>query len=131
MPAHATAMHPRSTPDRGKVRLLSLDDLDRRTGAYRRTAELIDAVEADCGGCDRLSTAERAIIRRVALAGAMLEDLGARWLAGEPVDHATFSALTNTERRLYETIGLKRRAKNVTPTVKDYIANANQESTAA
>src|SRR5215813_6069539 len=94
---------------RGKVRLTSLADLDRRTNAYKKTAELIDAVEADCGGPDMLSTAERSIIRHAALTGAMIEDLGARWLAGEPVDPATFSALTNTERRLYAAVGLRRR----------------------
>ena len=42
----------------GKTRLLSLEDLDRRTASYRKTAEFIDRVEADLGGADRLSTAE-------------------------------------------------------------------------
>ena len=81
-------------PKSGKVRLLSLDDLDRRTNAYRKTAELIDAVEADCGGADQLSTAERAII------------------------------LSNSERRLYESIGLRRRTRDVTPTLGDYLRAA-------
>jgi len=43
----------------------------------------------------------------------MIEDLGARWLAGEPVDPATFSALSNTERRLYAAAGLRRRPRDV------------------
>ena len=43
----------------------------------------------------------------------MIEDLGARWLAGEPVDPATFSALSNTERRLYAAVGLRRRPRDV------------------
>ena len=41
-----------------KTRLLSIEDLDRRTASYRKTAELIDRVEADLGGADRLWTAE-------------------------------------------------------------------------
>jgi hypothetical protein len=117
-------------PKSGKVRLLSLDDLDRRTGAYRKTAELINAVEADCGGADQLSTAERAIIRRAALAGAMLEDLGARWLAGEPIDPGLFATLSNSERRLYESIGLRRRTRDVTPTLGDYLRAAAPLATA-
>ena len=70
-------------------------------------------MEMDCGGADMLSTAERSIIRHAALAGAMIEDLGARWLAGEAIDPALFSTLSNTERRLYETIGLRRRPRDV------------------
>ena len=66
--------------DRGTKTRPSLEDLDRRTGAYRKTSELIDAVEVDCGGADALSTAERSIIRHAALTGAMLEDLGGGWL---------------------------------------------------
>jgi hypothetical protein len=105
---------------RGKVRLTSLADLDRRTNAYRKTAELIDAVEADCGGADLLSTAERSIIRHAALTGAMIEDMGARWLAGEPIDPALYATLCNSERRLYETVGLRRRARDVVPDPLDY-----------
>jgi hypothetical protein len=80
-------------PDRGemragKVRLQSLDDLDGRTSAYRKTADLIDRVEADLGGADQLSTAQQQIIRHAALTGAMIEDLGAKWLSGVPVDLA-------------------------------------------
>ena len=99
---------------------LSLSDLDRRTSAYKKTAETIDAVEVDCGGADMLSTAERSIIRHAALAGAMIEDLGARWLAGEPIDPALFSTLSNCERRLYETIGIKRRAREIIPDPLEY-----------
>jgi hypothetical protein len=34
----------------------TLEDMDRRTNAYRKTAELIERVEADLGGAERLST---------------------------------------------------------------------------
>lgn len=115
---------------KGKARLLSLSDLDRRTGAYKKTAETISAVEGDCGGADMLSTAERAIIRRAALAGAMLEDLGARWLSGEPIDPGLFATLSNSERRLYESIGLRRRTRDVTPTLGDYLRAAAPLATA-
>ena len=67
----------------GKTRLLSLADIDRRTVAYRKTNDLINSIEGDLGGADRLSTAERQIIQRAALTGALLEDLEAKWLAGE------------------------------------------------
>jgi hypothetical protein len=106
----------------GKTRLLSLEDLDRRTRAYQKTAELIDRVEADLGGAERLSTAEQQIIRRAALTGAVLEDLGTRWLNGEPIDCGLFATLSNSERRLYESVGLRRQPRDVTPTLPQYLA---------
>ena len=117
--------------ERGKARLLSLADLDRRTHAYRKTAELIDAVEVDCGGAAALSTAERSIIRHAALTGAMLEDLGTRWLAGEPIDPGLFATLSNAERRLYETVGLKRRARDVSPDLQTYLRQRERQKEAA
>ena len=123
IPPDTAAVHGGNGADsqpKGKTRLLSLSDLDRRTGAYKKTAETISAVEGDCGGADMLSTAERSIIRHAALAGAMIEDLGARWLAGEPIDPALFSTLSNCERRLYETIGIKRRAREIIPDPLEY-----------
>ena len=111
----------------GKTRLLSLEDLDRRTASYRKCAELIDRVEADLGGADRLSTAEQQIIRHAALTGAMLEDLGTRWLNGEPIDPALFATLSNSERRLYEAVGFRRRQRDVTPpSVADYLKHKQQ-----
>src|SRR5260221_13400597 len=111
------------SPNRGnKTRLLSLEDLDRRT-----TTELINRVEADLGGADQLSAAEQQIIRHAALTAAMLEDLATRWLGGLPIDPGLFATLTNSERRLYETVGLKRRARDVTPSLEGYIAGKDAE----
>jgi hypothetical protein len=98
-----------------------LADLDGRSTAYRRTCELIAAVEADLGGADRLSTGERQIVQRAALTGALAEDLEARWLAGEDIDPGAYSALANSKRRLFEAIGLQRRAKDVTLALRDMV----------
>src|SRR5262249_5233408 len=108
-------------PAASKVRLQSLEDLDRRTSAYRKTAEPIERVEADLGGAERLSTAEQQIIRHAALTGALLEDLGTRWLAGEPLQPAFVAAVSNTSRRLYEPIGMQRQPRDVTPSLRDYL----------
>jgi hypothetical protein len=80
-----------------KVRLLRLENLDRRTGAYRQVAETIDRVEEDLGGPDSLSAAQRQLVRHAVLSGAMADDLATRWLAGEPVDPAAFCTLVNAE----------------------------------
>ena len=122
-----------STPDvvlkgGSKTRLLSLQDIDRRTAAYRKTADLIDAIENDLGGPDQLSTGERQIIQRAALTGALLEDLEARWLAGQPIDPAAYCTVLNAQRRLFEAVGLKRRPRDVTPDLRTYLAQPNHEA---
>ena len=89
----------------GKLRLLSLSDLDKRTTVFREVSELIDRVERELGGPTRLTSAKRQIIEAGALASAMRRDLGVRWLNGESVNPADFATLCNAERRKYELVG--------------------------
>jgi hypothetical protein len=110
------------------VRLLSLGDLDRRTAVYREVTDLVDRIENELGGRDRLSSARRQVIEAGALASAMRRDLGVRWLNGEPVDVGTYSALCNAERRQYEAAGaLNFAPKDVTPRLSEYLVEATRE----
>ncbi|MCC5977024.1 MAG: hypothetical protein JJU21_03080 [Salinarimonas sp.] len=104
----------------GKARLLTLDDLDRRTQAYQRTAEILEGVMSDMGGADRCTTLERSLAESVAVMGAMIRDLEVRFLKGEAVDITEYTALINARRREATTIGLKRRARDVTPNIEEY-----------
>ena len=108
-----------------KARLLTLDSLDNRTVAAKTVHEMIASVEADLGG--ELTTAKRSIIESGALLTAMLRDMGARWVAGEQVDLGLFATLSNAQRRSFETIGMERNSKDVTPSI-DQIAQELQES---
>jgi hypothetical protein len=99
----------------GKVRLRSLDDLDCRTSAAKRARDLVNRLENDCGGPDQLSTGQREIIKRAALSGAVLEDIEVHWLEGQKIDVGDYALLANSQRRLLATIGLERRARDVTP----------------
>jgi hypothetical protein len=116
---------PEDTPEirigtgREKVRLLSLHDLDRRTAAYRRTADLIEQIEADAGGHDHLSTGQRALIQRAALACVLAEHMEVRWLSGEQIDPALYCTLANAQRRLLETVGLRRVAHLITERARE------------
>jgi hypothetical protein len=105
----------------GKARLLTLEDLDRRTNAYKLTAGLIESLEDDLGGAGHVSVAERQIVQRAAVLGAMAADLEARWIGGGPVDPLAFTTIANAQRRLLEAVGLQRRARDVTPTLVDYV----------
>ena len=122
MSADAVEIEVKREGDKAKVRLLCLADLDGRTRSAQLVGRTIDALVADLGGDDALSAAEHLIVRRAAIAGAMSEDLAARWLTGDPVDPAIFATLANVERRQLETVGIKRRARNVTPSLTDYLA---------
>jgi hypothetical protein len=113
---------PEAPKSGGKVRLLSLEDCDRRTNAYRKCADLIACVERDLGGHNRLSEAQRQLVRHAALTATMLEHLGSAWLAGEPIDPTTFSTLVNAARRGFEAVGLQRVPREVVPTVDRYLA---------
>src|SRR6516164_4525080 len=104
-----------------KVRLLSLHDLDRRTAAYQRTVALIDAIEADAGGHDQLTTGQRQIVQRIALTCALAEHLEARWLSGEEIDPVLYCTLANAQKRLLESVGLRRVPRDVTPSLAEYL----------
>jgi len=118
-------MEAKSTPKGGaKARLRTLDDLDRRTRAAQQALALRDELAADLGGWDLITVAERQLVENVAMLGAMIRDSGASYLSGQAIDLAEFMALTNAQRRLLADLGLERRARNVTPTIRDLVAEA-------
>jgi hypothetical protein len=125
-----TAPPPKST---GKVRLLSLDRLDGRTMAARRAHELISSIEADLGGAAQLSEGSRQLVQRAAVLGTYIESCEAQWLGGEDVALGDYLAAINSQRRVLATIGLERQARNVTPSVAEYVAHiaADKEASAA
>ena len=79
------------------------------------------------GGGDRLSEAERQLVQRAAVLGAVVEHAEARFLAGKAVDLAEYLAAINAQRRLLVTLGLQRRPRDVTPSLQEYLARARAE----
>lgn len=61
-PMHARNATAPTRPAAKKTRLLTLSHLDGRTAAARRTRELIDAIQRDLGGGERLSEGSRQLI---------------------------------------------------------------------
>ena len=112
----------------GKLRPLTLADIDRRTRAYQAAERLLAELIADLGGEGRASAGEREIAQRAAVLGAMIEDIEARYLRGEAIGLGDYLAATNAQRRLLATLGLERRARNVTP---DPLAYAAERARAA
>jgi hypothetical protein len=98
-----------------------LPGLDGRTSAARRFRDLVSSYIADMGGIDRCSEIKLGLLRRLAAATVQAELLEARMVNGEQIDVGTLCTLASTTLRIASRLGLERRAKNVTPTVKAYL----------
>lgn len=114
-----------------KVRLLTFDALDGRTAAYQHATETRDAITADLGGADRLSTLERIMIENAAMTAAVLRDAHVRWLKGQPVPATEIATLENTFNRTAAALGTARRSKDITPDPLDYARQIDAEAEAA
>jgi hypothetical protein len=87
-----------------------------RSVTARRFKDLVEFICVDLGGVDRLSEGEKQLVRRAAALSAECERQEALWSRGEAeFDIGAYSTLTNAVRRVFETIGLKRVPRNVTP----------------
>jgi hypothetical protein len=105
---------------------------DGRSATARRFRDLIEGITADLGGTDHLSEGERQLIRRAALLSAEAERLGALWARGEAeFDVGAYGVLTNGLRRVFETIGLKRVARDAMSLQADLADFAKRKETAA
>jgi hypothetical protein len=107
-----------------KIRLLSLDDLDHRTIAAKQVKETISAIESDLGGADNITVAKRQIVESAAITSAILRTWGA---AGLLASKSTWLCSARSQRRLYESVGLEFRAKDITPSI-DQIAQEIEAS---
>jgi hypothetical protein len=112
-----------------KARLVSLDQIDRRTKAAQLALEAKEAIIADLGGADQLSTLERLACEHAALASAVVADSYARWLKGEQIALAELATVQNAFLRVAGSLGFSRRAKDVTTNINTYLEeNAPDEA---
>jgi len=111
-------------PPGPKRRLKCLQDLDRRTGAAKAAYALRAEIIADLGGPSALSAMQKVLVDHVATLAAALADIAAKYLAGEDTSMIVYATLANSQRRLLADLGLERRARDVTPDLRDYIKEA-------
>ena len=69
----------------GKTRLISMEDLDRRTKAAQMALETKNAIMADLGGADRLYTMERLMAEHAAPSRSSCHSGRLRPLKGQDV----------------------------------------------
>jgi hypothetical protein len=116
-----------------KLRPLTLNSLDLRYDASKRAVKLLSDLESDLGGADALTSGERQLVQSAAVLGALIESDSTRLLQGEydAVDVGKYLNFINTQHRILQTLGLGRRARDVTPpSLNDYIARKRAEAEA-
>src|ERR1035437_6070752 len=128
MPASSDTVAAMLPPTRSRISNGShiLPGVDGRSTWARRLRDLIALHLSDLGGDDAVSEAERSIIRRVAALTVELERMEAVFaVAGEasPEQIDLYQRTANSLRRLLEAVGLHRRARDVTPTLSEYLAS--------
>src|SRR5262249_27317735 len=124
-PAVARQRDPRkSRITNGSVLLPGVD----QRGAWIRRAK--DVIAAHLADKPNATAAEQAIIRRAAVLIVELERLERQFaLAGEadPLTLDLYGRVAGNMRRLLESVGLERRAKDIGPTLSDYLQQQASE----
>lgn len=102
-----------------------LPGVDGRSPWARRVRDLIDLHISDLGGADAVSEAERSIVRRAATMTVELERMEAGFATtGEAsiTQLDAYQRASNSLRRLLESVGLNRRARDITlPTLAELV----------
>ena len=107
-----------------------LTGIDGRSLVARRYRDLIDLVVSDQGGLDRMSEARMQLARRFAALSVQAEMLEARLANGEIIDLTEYSQLTSTLVRVVSRLGIDRRARDVTPSLRTYLDHGDHEEPA-
>jgi hypothetical protein len=104
-------------------------DGDARSSWSRRWKDLVALHAEDTGGIATLSEAKKSLLRRIASLEVELERMESAWSAGEEPDIDLYSRVSNTLRRLLESIGLDRVSRDRAPSLREIVeAHANEAS---
>jgi hypothetical protein len=97
---------------------------DGRGAWVRRWKDLVELHVSDLGGPDACSEAQLSLCRRIATTSVELERLEARMSEGDDtVDLDVYNRLAGNLRRMFESIGLERRARPVNDDIDTVLAS--------
>jgi hypothetical protein len=99
---------------------------DLRLVPARRFRTLVVRMIGDLGGSENLSAGKQQLIRRCAMISVQCELMEQQAIAGAPFDAVAYGTLTGHLNRTLSTLGLKRRPRDVTPTLNEYLTAARQ-----
>jgi hypothetical protein len=100
----------------------AFDKLDGRRQTARRFRDLIEITQNDLGGPELLSEGQRQLIRRAATLSICAETMEADLVRDIPFPLEAYGPICDRLRRIYETIGLERRARPVNDEFDDAMA---------
>jgi hypothetical protein len=89
-------------------------EADGRTAWSRRFRDLILAHVSDLGGRSNLSEAQLALVRRASALEVTLEEMEGRMSEGAAVDIDQFGRAAGSLRRILQTLGITRVARDIT-----------------
>jgi hypothetical protein len=101
-----------------------LDHVDGRGILARRYRDILAQLVADIGGDP--SEAQSLIARRASALAVWCERAEAAMAKGDNLDIVEFTTAANALRRLLSDLGLERCARDVTPSVADYVAHVQR-----
>ncbi len=123
MPMEGTAIAERKPTARSRIsngRDL-LPGIDGRSATARRYRDVLAALASDQGGADRMSEAHTQLCRRFAAAAVLAENMEADLANGRSIDVQEHALLSSTLVRLAQRIGINRRAREIVPSIEQYI----------
>jgi hypothetical protein len=118
-------MDGKTEPETARSALTSLPILGLIDGRTRPALAFKAAVAdfiSDLGGDAAVSRAELELIRRAAGLSVLAAQLEGEIVGGEDVNVERYVTVINAQRRVLVTFGLKRRARDVTPPLDEYLA---------
>jgi hypothetical protein len=98
-----------------------LDGVDGRSTRVRRYREILAQLISDLGGDP--SEAQTIIARRASELAVWCELRAQAMASGEEINIGEFTTATNALRRLLTDLGLERRARDVTPSLEQYLSD--------
>jgi hypothetical protein len=93
---------------------------DGNSAWSRRYRDLVAGHVADMGGRELLSEAQLSLVRRASAIELELEQMEGKLSMGEQIDLDVFTRAASHLRRIFETLGVERRPRDVTPTLEEY-----------
>src|SRR6516162_2818131 len=107
--------------------------LEQATDTARFFGRMARAIENDLGGRRGLTRIETELVHAFCGAATAVNYLNRQIILdeGSEVDLASFATLASTMLRIGARLGLKRQARDVTPTLSEYLASLPKELTPA
>jgi hypothetical protein len=99
-----------------------LPNIDGRSATARRYRDIVAALVCDQGGSEHMSEARAQLSRRFAALAVQAEAMEARLARGEAIDLQEHALIASTLVRLAQRIGIDRHARDLTPTLQEYLA---------